>query len=347
MTTMTKSCYLAALAGENNSGTPPIWLMRQAGRYLPEYRVLREKHGFLEMMKTPALATEITLQPIRRFGFDAAILFSDILVTAEALGTPIKFVEGKGPVIENRITSLAEAQKLDAQNAPGKLHYVGEAVRELKKQLGRTPLIGFAGAPYTVASYMIEGGSSKDHMNAKRFLFEHAEAAELLVEKLIQITTDYLNFQIDCGADAIQIFESWAASLAFEEFKIWSLAPVEKIIAGVRKKHPHTPITFFAKGTSLSALKLSSASALGIDWTQNLVDTRKTLGPKITLQGNLDPHLLLAPWPKLKTALNQILAPMAQDPAYIFNLGHGITPQVDPEQVQSMVAFIREGQFHA
>ena len=336
------SLYLDAARCQPTS-RPPIWIMRQAGRYLPEYRAFREKYGFLEMIRTPEIAAEITLQPIRRFGFDAAILFSDILTVADALGSDLKFVEGKGPVISNPIRTMADADQLSSSTLREQLDYVPQAIRLLKPQLGDTPLIGFAGAPFTVASYMVEGGSSKDLRRMKELIYSQPDTMERLIDQLVKATADYLNMQIEAGVDAIQIFDTWAGLLSYPEFQSLVIRPIRAILNRLRNP-AGIPITLFAKGPSVFWKELSQlpVQVIGLDWQVDIGAMGQLIPADIALQGNMDPMMLYASPEILEAKVTHILRSMADRPGYIFNLGHGILPDVNPDQVQRVVQLVQQ-----
>jgi uroporphyrinogen decarboxylase len=318
-------------------------MMRQAGRYLPEYRSLREQHGFMTMIGTPEIAAEITMQPIRRFGFDAAILFSDILTVANALGCNLEFVEKKGPVIDNPVRSAADVANLSISAVRDRLNYVPEAIRLLKTQLGDTPLIGFAGAPFTVSSYMVEGGSSPDLKRVKQLMFSDPQVMEDLIDKLVKGTADYLNMQIEAGVDAIQIFDTWAGMLSWPEFQQWVLKPIKAVLNRLRNP-TGVPITVFCKGTAAFWNELAGLpiQVMGLDWQVDIGAVGALARPDIALQGNLDPFMLYASPDVLDARVTHILKSMAERPGFIFNLGHGIMPDVDPAQVQRVVSLVQE-----
>lgn len=326
--------FLRALHCEN-SERPPIWLMRQAGRYMPEYRAIREKYAFLDMCHQPELAAEITLLPIKTFGFDAAIIFSDILVIAEALDMGLRFEENVGPIIERPLKTDADVDYLPKPDIKDKLGYVFAAIRLAVKQLN-VPLIGFCGAPFTVASYMIEGGTSKDFKKTKMWMLKNPKKFHQILERITDLTIDYLNYQVDAGAQALQIFDSWAHVLAFRQFQEFSAAYQERILAGLKKK---VPVILFSRGSSVFAEQMSAIGPQGIslDWNANLTGIRKLVGPNIALQGNLDPDILFAPQPIVKEETLNLLRSMRGDRGYIFNLGHGIKPETPVESVRTLV----------
>ncbi|MEQ1951256.1 uroporphyrinogen decarboxylase [Mesorhizobium sp. CN2-181] len=335
---------LKVLGGESVF-PPPLWMMRQAGRYLPEYRAMREKAGsFLDLCYDPDFAVEVTLQPIRRFGFDAAILFSDILVVPHALGRDLRFVEGEGPRLTpievSEIGRLDEAGNFHAHLAP-----VYETVRRLRAELPEeTALIGFCGAPWTVATYMIAGRGTPDQAPSRLFGFREPEALAALLSKLAKVSADYLIRQIDAGADAVQIFDSWAGVLDEASFEAWCVKPVAEIARRVREKHPATPIIGFPRGAgSLYAgyRKSTGVTALGLDWSVPLSQAR-ALQADGAVQGNLDPLRLVAGGRALDEGVDAILETLGGGPL-VFNLGHGITPECPIENVERMVRRVRRG----
>jgi uroporphyrinogen decarboxylase len=332
---------LRALAGERVAPAP-IWLMRQAGRYLPEYRALRAKAGgFLDLCFTPEYATEITLQPIRRFGFDAAILFSDILVIPWALGQPLRFEEGRGPVLEPIAPDRLE--RLEREGVVERLAPVFETVRRVKSALPpSTALIGFAGAPWTVASYMIEGGGSKDFLKAKCWALGAPERFEQLIDILEEATIDYLSAQVEAGAEALQLFDSWAGVLSETELERWSIVPLRRIVEGVKARHPSVPVILFPRGAGLGYARFAQAAGadgLGLDTTVPLRFAAE-LQKQITVQGNLDPAALVTGGRALEEGIDRILSALEAGP-FIFNLGHGVVPETPPEHVAGLIERIR------
>ncbi|MBB63908.1 MAG: uroporphyrinogen decarboxylase [Waddliaceae bacterium] len=329
---------LKALKGQNE-GRPPVWLMRQAGRYMPEYRAIRAKYDFLEMCHQAEIAAEVTLLPIRFLDPDAAILFSDILTVVEALGLGLHFKEKVGPVIERPVRNAADVARLVVPKANESLSYVSDAIKILRKEL-KVPLIGFCGAPYTVASYMVEGGSSRNFLKTKRWIFQDPESFHLLMETVTKLTIDYLKMQIEAGAQVLQIFDSWADSLAHEQFLEFSLKYIKKIVDSV--KGYGIPLIVFCRGTSMFAQDLMSleADCISIDWHANLAQLRKELG-SVCLQGNMDPTILYASESVIEREATKVLDSMADDPAFIFNLGHGIVPDLEPEKVKHLVQVVK------
>lgn len=332
---------MKVLAGETVF-PPPIWLMRQAGRYLPEYRQTRASaNGFLDLCYTPDLAVEVTLQPIRRFGFDAAILFSDILVIPDALDRNVRFVEGQGPLMDS--ISPDGISNLDGSRLHEHLSPVYETVERLRKELPEeTTLLGFCGAPWTVATYMIAGRGTPDQTPARLFAMRHPEAFEKLLHVLTDLSADYLIAQIDAGADAVQIFDSWAGVLSEEDFARYSVKPVKRIVARINRERPGVPVIGFAKGAGTLLQNYRSetgVNCVGLDWTvpASLAQDIQKGG---AVQGNLDPLRMVAGGAALDHGVDGVLETLGQGPL-IFNLGHGITPQADPENVTRLVERVR------
>lgn len=324
---------------------PPVWLMRQAGRYLPEYLATRAKAGsFMKLCQTPELACEVTLQPIDRFGFDAAILFSDILTIPDAMGLGLYFAEGEGPNFQRPIRTLDAIQQLPIPDPEKELRYVMDAVRLIKKSLAnKIPLIGFAGSPWTLASYMIEGKSSRDFTISKALMYSQPEAMQLLLDKLSEAVSLYLCAQIDAGADAVMLFDSWGGALAQDIFFKFGFSSLEKIAQTVKKYAPHIPLISFTKGGGLWLNKINdlSVDALGIDWTISISEARKVVGKERCLQGNLDPNILFTNPHVVKEEVKKIIQQNNQTTGHIFNLGHGILPQTPIENVEALVATVR------
>ncbi|MFY0612367.1 MAG: uroporphyrinogen decarboxylase [Hyphomicrobiaceae bacterium] len=338
--------FIRAFEGDLAAGeAPPIWLMRQAGRYLPEYKKVRaELGGFLDLCYTPEKACEVTLQPITRFDFDAAILFSDILIVPHALGQPVRFVEGEGPRLDP-ITSISELPGL-RDDGEARLSKVYEAVALIRSRLSADKaLIGFCGAPYTVATYMIAGRGSPDQAATRTFAFNHPEKFQALIDLLVLTSTDYLCGQIEAGVNTVQIFDSWSGPLPDDQFHRWVVQPTQKIVAGVRAHHPDIPIIGFPRGSAAHAatyLAATGVNALGCDTSMPLSLMASDLGhPDVVRQGNLDPLLLLSGGKALDARIRQICAAM-RGRRFIFNLGHGILPPTPPEHVQRLVEVVRE-----
>jgi uroporphyrinogen decarboxylase len=334
----TPSLFLDALRCRN-MGRPPVWIMRQAGRYMASYRAIRSKHSFLEMCHHPELIAEVTLLPIRQFGFDAAILFSDILVIPEALGLGLHFEEGKGPIIQRPICSREDIKRLGTPNIAS-LDYVRKGIEILKKEL-KIPLIGFCGAPFTVASYMIEGGSSRDLKKTKQWMLSDSTSFHQLLKIIADWSIAYLRMQIRAGVEAVQIFDSWANYLAHHQFREYSLAYLKYILNGL--KETKVPNILFCKGSSVFASQLSeiNPSGIGLDWNCDITQMRTIVPKNIALQGNLDPDILYAPKEVIRGEVTRILEGMKGDPGYIFNLGHGIHPDIPEEAVRFLVETIK------
>ena len=316
---------------------PPIWVMRQAGRHLPEYRKLKEQYTFLELVKNPELAEEVTLQPLRRYAVDAAIIFSDILVIPEALGVPYSFREKGGIQIDKQLTSRAMIDELDATNIAEKLAYMPAALRRVRKAIGEEKtLLGFGGSPWTLAAYMLEGGSSTNWHTAKAFFIEERAAYEALMEKLVSSTIEYFNAQIDAGVDAIQIFDSWGAACPGGWYREMSLKWIEQIISGLNGR---VPIIVYAKGMSHQAVPISEtgASAISVDWSVNLATLKDELGDRLAVQGNLDPAILDTTPELTRLAATDILESMRGKNGFVFNLGHGIHPTAKIENMEALV----------
>ncbi|MGV3530395.1 MAG: uroporphyrinogen decarboxylase [Flavisolibacter sp.] len=320
---------------------PPVWMMRQAGRYLPDYIKLREKYDFFTRVQTPELATEITLQPVDQVGVDAAIIFSDILVIPQAMGLEVLMEEGKGPSLPKTIKTQNDIDALNTANVDEHLKYVMDALALTKKELnGRVPLIGFAGAPWTLMCYMIEGKGSKTWDKAKQFAYTEPQLAHALLQKTTDITIEYLKAQVKAGADTVQVFDSWAGSLSPEDFKTFAQPYLLQIADAVKD---FAPVILFPKGSwyALEDLSNSSASGVGIDWTVAPQAARKLTGNRITLQGNFDPAKLLAPIPQIKKWAKEMVDDFgAQN--YIANLGHGITPNVPVDHAKAFVEAVKE-----
>ncbi|MBD9653048.1 uroporphyrinogen decarboxylase [Ensifer sp. ENS09] len=339
--TETRRKVLEVLAGKTVS-PPPIWLMRQAGRYLPEYRATRAVAGsFLDLCYTPDLAVEVTLQPIRRYAFDAAILFSDILVIPDALKRNVRFEEGHGPRMDP--IDVDGIRLLKPEGIAEHLQPVFETVSRLRAELpSETTLLGFCGAPWTVATYMIAGHGTPDQAPARLFAYRNPEAFDHLLAFLADVSADYLVRQIDAGVDAVQIFDSWAGVLGEEEFARYAVKPVQRIIASVRAQRPQAKIITFAKGAGqlLNGYRQATgADAIGLDWTVPL-SFAKDLQKEGPVQGNLDPMRVVAGGVALEEGIDRILEALGHGPL-IFNLGHGITPQADPDHVSALVARVR------
>jgi len=320
----------------------PVWFMRQAGRYLPEYRAIRSKYDFLTMVKTPELAAEVTVQPVDLIGVDAAIIFSDILVIPEAMGMHLIVEEGKGgPRFPEPIRLYTQIRDLKPVDAEQDLKYVLDAIRVTKQKLnGRVPLIGFSGAPWTLFCYMIEGQGSKDFRHAKEMIFTREEDTQLLLKKISEAVTDYLVAQIEAGADIVQIFDTWAGILTPDDFQKYSLYFINDIVRQVKERtHNRAPIIVFCKGAnhSLSEIASTGCDVMGLDWTVDISEVKALLGNDVALQGNLDPAVLYAPEYVIKAKVEEIAEKMGEPTGHIFNLGHGITPDVSPANARAFV----------
>jgi uroporphyrinogen decarboxylase len=319
----------------------PVWIMRQAGRYLAEYRAVREKYDFLTMCKTPELAAEVTLQPIDIFGFDAAIIFSDILVIPEAMGMKFQMIESKGPTFEEPIRSAAQIDALDNSGIQQKLKFVYDAIKISKERLaGRVPLIGFAGAPWTLAAYMVEGKGSKNFEKIKSLIYNNPKDAHKLLDKLADAVIDYLNGKVDAGCQALQIFDTWGGVLSPWDFEEFSLRYIKKIVDNIKKRG--VPIIVFAKGVrNIKLISEIDCDVIGIDWTFDIGDAKKEINSKKALQGNLDPAVLFSNPAKIKVEAHKVLERFGKGGGHIFNLGHGILPTTPVENVRVLVDFIK------
>ena len=321
---------------------PPIWLMRQAGRYLPEYRDLKTKYDFLTMVRTPELATEVTLQPLKRFPLDAAIIFSDILVIPEAMGQGYHFRETGGIGMDYLLDTPEKIKALNSQDISARLDYVRAALSMTRRELGDShALLGFCGSPWTLATYMIEGGSSKDFSKIKRFALEQPEQFQRLMEKLVEACTEYLKLKINAGVDAVQIFDSWGALCPHNRYQDWSLRWIQEIISAL---NPEVPVILYAKGMGHRTRQLAStgASDLSLDWTVSVADARKELDPGIAVQGNLDPAILTTSPELTRREAEALLAEAAGEPGYIFNLGHGMLPSAKIECVEALTNVVTQ-----
>ena len=334
--------YINALLKKEVSRTP-IWVMRQAGRYLPEYRQTRKRAGdFLSLCKSSDLACEVTLQPLERFDLDAAILFSDILTIPDAMGLGLHFVENEGPKFSKPLTTLNDIDRLSKPEVGIELAYVFDAVSVIKKNLkGRVPLIGFSGSPWTLATYMVEGGSSKNFSKVKGLLFENPKHLHQLLNVLADTVIDYLNAQIEAGADSVMIFDTWGGLLNKESYENFSLRYMSKIVDGIHRKYDERtiPVTLFTKGGSawLEQIAATGCDGVGLDWTIEIGEAERRIGSKVALQGNLDPSVLYAS-PEIITAeAFKVLDQFKGQTGHVFNLGHGITPDVNPESMKVLV----------
>lgn len=326
----------------------PVWMMRQAGRYLPEYRATRKSAGdFMSLCRNPQLACEVALQPLERYAFDAAILFSDILTIPDAMGLGLYFTEGEGPRFRKTIRSAADVEALPDIDAADDLAYVMDAVALIRRELnGRAPLIGFSGSPWTLATYMIEGSGSKDFRRAKQFMYNHPESCRLLLDKLAGAVTDYLNAQIRAGAQVVQIFDTWGGILSTPAYLEYSLAYMRRIVDGlIREREGRTvPCILFTKqgGGWLEEIAASGCHCVGLDWTVDIGSARSRIGGKTALQGNMDPSALYAEPAVIRREVASVLRSWGSGPGHVFNLGHGVTPGVDPEHVAVFVDAVHE-----
>ncbi|WP_409161581.1 uroporphyrinogen decarboxylase [Pectobacterium sp. B2J-2] len=336
MTDLKNDRYLRALLRQPVDVTP-VWMMRQAGRYLPEYKATRAQAGdFMSLCKNAELACEVTLQPLRRYALDAAILFSDILTIPDAMGLGLYFEAGEGPRFHSPITSHADVVNLPIPDPEQELGYVMNAVRTIRKNLaGEVPLIGFSGSPWTLATYMVEGGSSKAFTVIKKMMFAEPKTLHLLLDKLADSVILYLNAQIRAGAQAVMVFDTWGGALSGRDYKEFSLRYMHKIVDGLLRENEgrRVPVTLFTKGGGqwLEAMAETGCDALGLDWTSDIADARRRVGDKVALQGNMDPSMLYADPARIEQEVASILAGFGQGNGHVFNLGHGIHQDVPPE----------------
>lgn len=339
MTQIKNDLLLRALKGEKVE-RPPVWMMRQAGRFLPDFMKLREKHSFFERCETPELATEITIMPVNQVGVDAAIIFSDILVIPQALGVEVQMIPGTGPVIPNPIRTMEQVMAIPDIDVKDRLSYVYEALKMTKSALNNeVPLIGFAGSPWTVFCYMVEGRGSKTFDQAKAFCYTQPEAAHLLLEKITNATIAYLKEKATSGADVLQIFDSWGGLLSPMDYEIFSLQYIRRIVNEV---HTHAPVIAFAKGCwhALEEMSKMPVSALGVDWTISPHMAREFTNYKVTLQGNFDPARLLSPIPEIEKLAKQMVDDFGTH-RYIANLGHGILPNIPVDHAKAFINAIK------
>ncbi len=331
--------FLKACRGDKTDYTP-VWIMRQAGRYLPEYRRVREKVDFLSLCKTPELAAEVTIQPIEILKVDAAILFSDILIPLEPMGIKLEFSESKGPIIHNPISSEADINNLRDFDPNGELPFISETIKLLRKSI-KVPLIGFSGAPFTLATYMIEGGASKNFLKTKKIMYQSPECFSKLMESITTNTIKYLNSQIDAGVQALQIFDSWAGVLSPHDFSLYALPYVQKIIKELNNR---VPIIYFAFNSSsmIDLVQTSGAQVIGIDWRIELSQAAEKLGNNASVQGNLDPCILFGTHELIQERILDILNGAKKARGHIFNLGHGILPETPVDNVIFMVEAVHQ-----
>ncbi len=347
MTELKNDRFLRALARQPVDKTP-VWMMRQAGRYLPEYRQVRGQAGdFMSLCKNTELACEVTLQPLERFELDAAILFSDILTIPDAMGLGLYFAEGEGPKFHKPLQSEADIDQLEVINTAADLTYVTDAVSMIRQELnGRVPLIGFSGSPWTLATYMIEGQSSRDFTRAKTMLYTQPELLHQLLEKLALSVIDYLNAQILAGAQVVQIFDTWGGALSHNAYLEFSLTYMAKIVDGLIKQADgrDVPVILFTKGGGLwlEAMADTGCDCLGLDWTVDIGAAHHRVGDKVALQGNMDPAILRAKPEVIRGEVKRILGSFGQNDGHVFNLGHGITPDINPDNAKIFIDAVHE-----
>ncbi len=354
MTELKNDRFLRALRKQSVDRTP-VWMMRQAGRYLPEYRATRARAGdFMSLCMNPEMACEVTMQPLERFPqLDAAILFSDILTIPDAMGLGLYFETGEGPRFKKSVRTEADIDALPIVNTSQDLSYVVDAVSLIRRELnGRVPLIGFTGSPWTLATYMVEGGSSKDYRNTKAMLYDQPQLLHRLLDKLVASITDYLNEQIRAGAQAIQIFDSWGGALSYNAYQEFSLKPMQRILDGLitSQEGNDVPVILFTKGGGqwLEMMADTGAAALGLDWTTDIGQARERVGSKVALQGNMDPAVLYASPERIREEVGVILSRYGKGSGHIFNLGHGVTPEVNPAHAGAFFEAVHElsGAYH-
>ncbi len=347
MSELKNDVFLRALMRQPVSRTP-VWIMRQAGRYLPEYREVRGQAGdFMSLCRNPELACEVTLQPLRRYKLDAAILFSDILTVPDAMGLGLHFITGEGPKFKNPVRTADAIRDLRVPDVEKTLGYVFEAVRTIRRELnGEVPLIGFAGSPFTVGTYMVEGSSSREFPNIKALAKDAPDVLDHLMNIVAETTIEYLNAQIDAGAQAVQIFDTWGAALEGDDFRRFSMASMQKIIDGLTREKDgrQIPVILFTKGAGplLTDLAETGCDALGVDWTTDLATAREYVSDKVALQGNLDPATLRESPEVIRQGVADTLASYGKGPGHVFNLGHGITPDIDPDNLGALVNAVHE-----
>lgn len=347
MTELKNDRFLRALMREPVDVTP-VWMMRQAGRYLPEYRASRERAGnFMGLCGNPDMACEVTLQPLERYPLDAAILFSDILTIPDAMGLGLYFETGEGPKFRKPVRTEADIQALQVSDPYKDLGYVMDAVKTIRRELnGRVPLIGFSGSPWTLATYMIEGGSSKDFRRAKAMAYDQPAVMHQLLNTLAQSVTAYLNAQIESGAQAVQIFDTWGGALSHAAYQEFSLKYLQQIVSGLTRQHDgrRVPVILFTKGGGqwLEQMADTGADALGLDWTTDIGQARSRVGQQVALQGNMDPTILYASPERIRAEVGQILESYGRGSGHVFNLGHGITPEVDPAHAGAFIEAVHE-----
>ena len=353
MTELKNDRFLRAMLKEPVDATP-VWMMRQAGRYLPEYRATRAKAGsFMDLCKNAELACEVTIQPLERYPLDAAILFSDILTIPDAMGLQLRFAEGEGPKFDNPVRTEADVNNLPVPDPEGELQYVMNAVRTIRKELdGRVPLIGFSGSPWTLATYMVEGGSTKEYAKVKGMMFDRPDLMHKLLDTTAKSVISYLHAQIAAGAQAVMIFDTWGGVLTPRDYKEFSLNYMQQIVDGLVRENEgrKVPVTLFTKGGGawIEDMAATGCDGLGIDWTLNIGEARKRVGNKVALQGNMDPSILYASPDRIRAEVAEILASYGNGTGHIFNLGHGIHQHIDPEHAGAFINSVHElsAQYH-
>ncbi len=347
VTEIANDTFLRALRGESTAYTP-VWIMRQAGRYLPEYRATRERAGsFLDLCRNPELACEVTLQPLERFDLDAAILFSDILTVPDAMGLGLSLNEGIGPRFERPVRVAADIGRLPVPDPEDELGYVMDAVRTIVAALDRrVPLIGFAGSPFTLATYMVEGGSSRDFRRVKGMIYESPQLAHRLLEVVTDAVIAYLDAQVAAGVDALMVFDTWGGALGWRAYREFSLGYLARIVEALGRERPGgpVPIVLFTKGGGqwAEAIAATGCDGIGLDWTASLGDVRRRLGEGVALQGNMDPMSLYAPPEAIRSEVRAVLDDFGAPGRHVFNLGHGVLPDIDPDHVKVMVDAVHE-----
>ncbi len=336
---MRRDRLIRALRGEETD-TTPIWLMRQAGRHLPRYRAMRAAHPILEIARDPEMAAEVTLEPLQRYDVDAGVVFADISLPFAGLGVPFSIDPGRGPVIPHPLRSRADVEALTEFDARASVPFVGHAIERFLERESERPIIGFAGGPFTLASYLIEGGPSREYAETKRLLYADPGTFDRLIERLERMTVDYLRMQSDSGAAALQLFDTWVGAVSPAVFERHLLPALQRIFAALRPLH--RPTIYFSTGSAhlLDLLRRTGADALGVDWREPLGRVRSRVGPDLALQGNLDPGVLLASPEAVRQEAQRVLDEIPDGRAHVFNLGHGVLPETDPERVRELVDYV-------
>ncbi|MGI0071885.1 MAG: uroporphyrinogen decarboxylase [Thermoplasmata archaeon] len=338
---MRRERLVRALRGDETD-TTPVWLMRQAGRHLPRYRQLRELHPLLEIAKTPELAAEVTLEPVRRYDVDAGVVFADISLPFLGLGVPFSIDPGVGPVVHHPLRTREDIEALSEFDARRSVPFVGKAIERFLELEAERPIIGFAGGPFTLAAYLIEGGPSREYVETKRLLYSDPGAFDRLIDRLVTATVDYLRLQAESGAAALQLFDTWVGAVTPHVFERHLLAPVQRVFEELRALH--RPMIYFSTGSShlLELLAQTGADALGVDWREPLGRVRSRIGSQMALQGNLDPGALLGTRETLRREARRVLDEIPGGRAHVFNLGHGVLPATDPERVRELVEYVHD-----